>query len=57
MLEERKLAGYCGMYCSACAIHTGEMKKSHRTIKRTCGYMSSLESSSFSEDSKSYHNS
>jgi len=27
MLEERKLAGYCGMYCSACAIHTGEIKK------------------------------
>jgi len=26
MLEEKKLAGYCGMYCSACAIHTGEIR-------------------------------
>ena len=33
MLEEKKLAGYCGLYCSACAIHTGEIKTAVSRLK------------------------
>ena len=33
MLEEKKLAGYCGMYCSACAMHTGEIKATVSRLK------------------------
>ena len=33
MSEEKKLAGYCGMYCSACAIHTGEIKVAVSRLK------------------------
>jgi len=33
MLEEKKLAGYCGMYCSACAMHTGEIKTAIQQLR------------------------
>jgi len=32
MLAEN-LAGYCGMYCSACAIHTGEIRAAVLRLK------------------------